>query len=310
MAASVSAMAIESPHGVPISTSLGSQSFGPRLPRVEERVVLRVGPAGVRLGDRARAAQVRVLGARRVLEERELLRERDRLENALVGVRVEQLVVGEDVRVRRLDARVVAARVVVRGDLAELREPAEQVGHVGPRDRDEVLRGVERGDRRREGRVAALLELRQVLEDVVEVVRAARAQQRQAQVLEHRHRLAGDRPHVGEERREVPRADERRRDERVEVVERGAQVDEGRVGLAEERRQRDQGAVEGLVLRPRSPPSASFPFATKPERSSRREAIAVTTLEPSTRKSSKTWLSRVSSASTFCVELMPGLRYL
>ena len=40
----------------------------------------------------------------------------------------------------------------------------------------------------------------------------------------------------------------RRFDERFEVVEGGAEVDEGRVGLAHERRQLAQGLVEGDVL--------------------------------------------------------------
>ncbi len=52
----------------------------------------------------------------------------------------------------RHDARVVAVGVVVRRHLAELREPAGEVGRVLARVRDHRLRAVERADRAREHR--------------------------------------------------------------------------------------------------------------------------------------------------------------
>ena len=57
-------------------------------------------------------------------------------------------------------------------------------------------------------------------------------------------------------------------------------------------------------------PSAWFAFEVSAARSSRRSAIAPSTLEPEARNSEKVCSSRVSSSSSRVVDWMPGARYL
>ena len=94
----------------------------------------------------------------------------------------------------------------------------------------------------------ALLDFGQGGEQLGGVVGLARAGDGEPQVLEERHRFLDDRAQFGEERGQVLGRRLRRFDQRVEVVEGGAEVDEGRVALAEDRRQPAQGLAEGGVL--------------------------------------------------------------
>ena len=208
----------EALHG-PGSTRLGSQSSEPSASRNGRRAVRR------RLRGRARAAPD-LAG----LQAGQALARRDRRQRAA------RRVVGERVGVEdRLDAREVAVGVVVRRAHAEVAQPADEVGRVGPDELDAPAwpsaapRSSARTTAWRPARARGALP-----QQVGEVVVRAAAVDERAQVGDRRARVAA---RAGAARRRKRREVLRRRlgrgDEHVEVVERRAQVDERRVGLAQ-----------------------------------------------------------------------------
>ena len=147
---------------------------------------------------------------------------------------------------------VVAVAVVVRRSPGRsLAEEGEQVGRVG-RAAGRCSAGESSSasivSRHRASR-RAVCGAGQRAERVGEVVVWPGRATVQAQVAEHRHRRRRRRSRGRAGTASGPsRRGAGRRDQRVEVVERGAQVDEGGVRLAQRRRQGDQRAVERLVL--------------------------------------------------------------
>ncbi len=156
-------------------------------------------------------------------------------------------VVVERVRTGGLDAGVVAVAVVVGGHLAELRQPGKDVGRVGAQEGEIVLGDVHRPDRGGERVAGALLDRRQLLQRVGEVVVLARQAGDVGELREDRDAVVGDRGGLAEERRRVAGRRIGRLDERVEVVERRPQVHVGGVRLPQRLRERRQGAVEVVV---------------------------------------------------------------
>ncbi len=225
------------PHG-PGGASAGSHSVDGWTPEpAKGGSVNGLEPSASGLGPTAGAG---LPDAGRFAERFELPARRDRFELAPVVL--------EDVEVAELDAGVVAVGVVVAGDLAELAEAVEDVGRVGAGEVEVRLEGDGRFLGVGEGPAGALFDRRQGGEQFGAVVGEALAGDAESQVLEHRHGLGQHRAQFGQERRQVLRRRLRRFEQRFDVVERGAEVDEGRVALPEDRRQQSQGPVEGGVL--------------------------------------------------------------
>ena len=140
----------------------------------------------------------------------------------------------------------------------EVVEPAEQVGRVGPPeldDRPRVAAGL--GDLLEAARPALAVALVGVDRDACErldrarqvdqVVVVAAAAEDRAQVGDGR-RASRERAQLGQERLELARDGLARLDQRVHVVEREAQVDERRVGLAHEVRQPRNRVGQRMLL--------------------------------------------------------------
>jgi hypothetical protein len=142
----------------------------------------------------------------------------------------------------------VAVAVVGGAGLAQLGEAVEEVRRVSA---DEVEVGLEARDRvfgvgERPRR--PLFHGRQRAEQFRRVVGEARAAGGKAKVFEDRDGFREHRAEFSEEGGEVLGRRLRGVDQRFDVVEGGAQVDEGRVGLPQGRRQELQALVEGGVL--------------------------------------------------------------
>ena len=173
---------------------------------------------------------------------------------------------GVDVGLRAREAaeRVVGAR------LREVVEPGDEVGRVRPALGDDRRGVAERLGRLRERAALAAevdragaevdLTLLRVHGDVRErrvrpvqleqvVARAGGAGQAR-EVADRRHGLVRERPQLVEVRAELARDGLRRLDERVDVVERGAQVHVRRVGRAHEVGKTPDELGERLLLRP------------------------------------------------------------
>ena len=148
----------------------------------------------------------------------------------------------------RLDPGEVAVRVVVGRALAELRDPAGQVGRVRADVLDDGLRLLERLDRAREGDARALGEQRLLLRQVDQVVARPLLLDQEAEVADRRLGVGHERPQRPEERRQVLRGRLRLGDEHVEVAQRRAQVHERRVRLAEGGRKQPERTRERGVL--------------------------------------------------------------
>ncbi len=156
-------------------------------------------------------------------------------------------------------AREVAQRVVGAAR-REVVEPTDEVGRVRPQERDLLRHALERLDRRREraGAVLAVaigdlvgdpVERGLAAQELDEVVVGARAPDRLRHVADRRARVAGERAQLAEQRDELVVHDGLGVvDERVEVVQRGAQVDERRVGLAHDVRQQADRLPERLAV--------------------------------------------------------------
>ena len=154
----------------------------------------------------------------------------------------------------------------------------------------------QRLDRAREGDARALGEQRLLLRQVDQVVARARCfliRKRRSRIVGSR--VGHERPQRAEERRQVLRGGLRLGDEHVEVAQRRAQVHERRVRLAERGRKQPERARERDVLVADRRASVAFAFETRSARSSRRSAIAPTTVAVSTTKRSKRSSSRISS---------------
>ena len=209
-----------------------------------------------------------------------------------------------------MHARVVAVRVVVGGRLAEVAEPADEVGRVGPQEVDHRLALAHRRDRAAERRAADPLQLRQVLHRVGRVVERAGLRDDRAEVLERRRRLVEQRART---RGRISAAAARRRFEalqqRVEVVERRAQVDERRVALAQRVRQHAERLRERVVLgRDRAHHRVEVRRSARSARA-RFCATAPVTLAPATSARSSVSWSRASSFTSWSVVDRNGLKY-
>ena len=208
-----------------------------------------------------------------------------RLQRLVAQLRRDQLVLAGAAGARErervgvdADARGGAERVVGAG-VAEVVEPAEQVGRVGAEERElgrvaleRVLGGLERalallavGVELARGDVAQrLLQARQL----DQVVGAAGALDDLREVVDGRARVAGERAQLGEERAQLLGDGLGVLDERVEVVERGAQVDERGVRAALEVGQAADRLRERLASGCRS--RSSWWRARRPGRRGRR----------------------------------------
>ena len=172
-----------------------------------------------------------------------LFARRDRFEAAVAAVEFEEVEVGEAA------ADVVAVAVVGSADLAQLGEAVEEVRRVGA---DEVEVGLEAGDRvfgvgecpaRRAARTAGSVPSSSAVSLAKPWRRTVRRRfLKTGTAFESTGRNSARKGarFLGRRLRGV--------DQRFDVVEGGAQVDEGRVGLAEGRRQQLQALVEGGVL--------------------------------------------------------------
>ena len=229
-------------HG-PGSTRLGSQS---RVPSCRGRAPSRRPAAG-----EAAPGQRRDLAG---LQAGEALAGRDRRERAAGRV------VGEREGVEdRLDAREVAVGVVVRRALAEVAQPADEVGRVGPDELDHRRGLLQRRDRVREATawrrcssagalpsrsvrsLSGPLRCTSVLRSAI-VGRASCTSGRSWRRKRARSLVAG-----------LDAADQH-----VEVVERRAQVDERRVGLAQRAGQQRRAPGRATRSRRRSPPPSCW----------------------------------------------------
>ena len=197
----------------------------------------------------------------------------------------------------------MAVGVVVGGRLAEVVEPAGELGRVGA---DEL-----------EHRLALPQRLRRVLEASGWRPAAARGSLRVAssrslsapgRVTSVRRswivgpRVVHQRAQLAQERREVLGRRLGLGDQHVEVVERRAQVDERRVGAPQRGRQQPERLRERDVLASRSPPPSRSCCRPASARSSRRSATAVTAREELTMKS----VSVPSSCGELVDELARG----
>src|SRR4051794_8629516 len=216
--------------------------------------LVRVGPVVGPVLAAARAAVVLVALERR-LERLAAQLGRDDLELAGAAGPGERERVGVDADTRDRAERVVDAGV------AEVVEPAQEVGGVGPEEVElggvalqRVLGGLERtvallavGVDLAGGDVAQRhLELR----ELDQVVGGAGPAHDSGEVAQRRARVACERAQLGEEGPELLGDGLGLVDERVEVVEGRAQVDERRVGASHERREAGDRLGERLLLVP------------------------------------------------------------
>ena len=142
----------------------------------------------------------------------------------------------------------MAVGVVVGSALPEVAEPADELGGIRPQEVQDRQAAPERRRRVGERRTRDTLEVRRLAQQLDEVVLLARAADEQPQVVDRRARVAHQRAQRAEERDE-PRGDRLGRvDQRIEVVERRAQVDEGGVRAAQRRSEQLEVAVEGRLL--------------------------------------------------------------
>ena len=229
------------------------------------------------------AAWVAAPGQRRswsVSQPVEALRRRDRREHAAGRV------VGEAERVEdRLDARVVAVGVVVRGALAEVAQPADELRRVRADELEHRLE-LARAPRAplRNAGVATRCSAGSLRVASTRSLFGAVAADERAQVADRRPRVGHERAQLAQERRQVLGRRLGLGDQHVEVVERRAQVDERRVGAPQRGRQQRRARAPARRSRRRSPRAVALVLPTRPARSSRRSASAVTSREESTRK--------------------------
>src|SRR3954452_15387636 len=219
-------------------------------PREREARVAVLGPEVAVVGVGRRAVLRALAGGARAaardvgLQARELVVERLRAQDAPRGV------VREGERVEdRLDAGEMAVGVVVGGTLPEVVEPARQLRDVGADELEHGLALLQRLRRVREGGGRDALERGQLARRVEQVVVGAGPRDEPAQVLDRRARAGHERAQLAQERREPLGGGLGLVDERVEVVERGAQVHERGVGAPQRGGQQLERARQRAVLR-------------------------------------------------------------
>ena len=121
----------------------------------------------------------------------------------------------------RLDARVVAVRVVVGGALAELGQPAGQVrACTGGCTRSPAASPAARSTERGNTREVSDCSLRRLLVQLDQVVARARRADQRAQVADRRPRVAHERAQLAQELGQAARRRLRLGDQHVQVVER------------------------------------------------------------------------------------------
>ena len=209
----------------------------------------------------------------------------------------------------------MAVGVVVGGALAEVAEPADEVGRVGADELEHRLRASRApgGECVNAGRGDALQRAAACASR-----RPGRCRRRGVVTSVRRSWIVGrascdERAQLAQERREVLRRRLGRVDQHVEVVERRAQVHERRVGAPQRGRQQPERARERDVLARRSRPPSRWCCRRAPARSSRRSAIAVTAREELTMKrvsapsSSVSWLTSCARGREQRVEVLGRL---
>ena len=200
------------------------------------------GAVGGGLGRAAGAAVVRLeVGRAEGPVVGELRGRRDRIE-------VAGRETGEEVERGGLDADEVAVGVINGGDVAEPAERGQQVGGVGTEELEGRLGIDHRLDGRLDRGVGGLAERHQLRCGIGEVVVLALLVDGEPEVLEDGDALGDDGVQLAEEAGEVLRRGPGSLDQWIKVVEGWAEVREGRICLAEGRRQRLQGPAEVLVL--------------------------------------------------------------
>ena len=279
---------------------MGRAAPGSGRSRASRSVAPRRGAVGGGLGRGARAAAE----AGSVSQPVEALRRRDRRERAAGRVVVE----GERVE-DRLDPRVVAVRVVVGRALAEVAQPADELGRVGAQELEHRLGLCERLAARAEGRRGGVLERGQLARRVAS-----------GRCWRRRGARAGAGRGSSAATPATSGRSSRRNGARSFVAGLDASTSTSRSSSVARRFTNVVFARRSVVgSRPSAWPSATFssPIAravafvlpTRPERSSRRSASAPTSREESTRKRVSAGSSSVSWPTSRREVESSGLKY-